>query len=452
MKTRVITGTHILMELWLFLAVLVGATLGVPPRVIKTVPGNGAQDVEPKLRQIRVLFDQDMNQAGFSICGGGPQFPEIIGNPRWVNKRMIAMQVKLVPEHNYELSINCPGATNFKSIRGEAAVPYPLQFRTGQGKGTAKADTLTAADNSDAIKTLHRAIRENYSYHDLRRIQWGSLFAKYMAEMKQAKTPRQFAETAAELLAHAKDMHIWLELDNETIRPFRRNIKPNYNRDTLARIVPNWQKRSAAVYTGRFDDGIGYILIDSWSHQRAEALEQTYVAIWEYSDAPGLIIDVRPNGGGAEPLAQSFAGCFVAKPVVYAKHVYRMANQPGGFGKLNERILEPNKRQPKYRGKVAVLMGPANMSSCEAFLLMMKQVPGCRLIGETSYGSSGNPKPADLGNGVTVFLPSWKALRPNGTCFEGQGIKPDILVKTTQTEFLSRDPVLEAALKLLRKL
>ena len=91
------------------------------------------------------------------------------------------------------------------------------------------------------------------------------------------------------------------------------------------------------------------------------------------------------------------------------------------------------------------------MSSCEAFLLMMKQVPGCKLVGERSYGSSGNPKPTDLGNGVTVFLSSWKAMRPDGTCFERKGIAPDFPVETTGTELLSRDPVLETALKLLRR-
>ena len=80
----------------------------------------------------------------------------------------------------------------------------------------------------------------------------------------------------------------------------------------------------------------------------------------------------------------------------------------------------------------------------------MKQVPDCKLVGETSYGSSGNPKPADLGNGVTVWLPSWKALRPDGTCFEGDGITPDIYVEMIQTELNSRDIVLETALKSFR--
>ena len=92
------------------------------------------------------------------------------------------------------------------------------------------------------------------------------------------------------------------------------------------------------------------------------------------------------------------------------------------------------------------------MSSCEEFLLMMKQALLCTLVGERSYGSSGNPKPHELGLGVTVSLPSWKAMLPDGTVFEGVGIAPDVEVKTTPAKLTKRDPVLEAALKILRKL
>ena len=41
-----------------------------------------------------------------------------------------------------------------------------------------------------------------------------------------------------------------------------------------------------------------------------------------------LVIDVRPNGGGDERLAQELAGCFVAERALYAKHVYRDPKVP----------------------------------------------------------------------------------------------------------------------------
>jgi hypothetical protein len=441
---------HIKMAVIVLLSFLVVAAFGAPPRVIKTVPENGAQDVNPRLRQIRIVFDQDMER-GFSICGSGPNFPEAIGKPRWINKRTIVKRVRLVPNHKYQLSINCPSYKTFRNTQGEPVEPYPIEFRTGSSRGRAKAEMLSIADNKKAVEELRRAIDADYSYRELRKVNWDELFDKYSTTMKRARTARRFAEAAAELLAHAEDMHIRIKVDDETVGGFKRSITRNYNIEVLEKTVPGWQRRSAAVFTGRFKDGIGYILIDSWSRSCAEALEQAYVAIWEFAEAPGLIIDVRSNGGGAEPLAQKFAGCFIDEPKIYAQHVYRAVDEPGGFTKPNNRVLEPNKGRPRYRGRIAVLMGPANMSSCEAFLLMMKQVPSCKLVGGTSYGSSGNPKPTDLGNGVTVFLPSWKAMRPDGVCFEGKGITPDIPVETTQTELLGRDPVLEAALKLLRE-
>lgn len=432
------------------LLVFAAVALGVPPKVVRTVPENGADDVNPKLREIRIVFDQDMDQDGFSICGGGPKYPKTVGRARWVNKRTIVMRVKLAANHDYELSVNCPRYKNFKNVRGEAVRPYPVKFRTGALK-EGQAERPSAVENKESMEELRRAIDENYSYWDLRKVNWDELFRRYGPKMEQAKDARGFAEAAAELLAHAEDAHIWVKIDDETVGGFRREIKRNYNAEVLKNVVPGWQQLSSVVYTGRYTDGIGYILIASWSGEHAEALAQAYAAIWDFTEAPGLIIDVRCNGGGAEPLAREFAGCFVDEPKVYAQHVYRSADAPGGFGQVNNRVLEPNKHRPRYRGKVVVLMGPANMSSCEAFLLMMKQVGGCKLVGETSYGGSGNPKPVNLGNGVSVFLPSWKAMRPDGTCFEGEGIRPDVIVEASEVELISRDPVLEAALKLLRQ-
>ncbi|MFA5251584.1 MAG: S41 family peptidase [Phycisphaerae bacterium] len=441
-----------IMPMIILLSFLVVEASGALPKVINTVPENGSQDVNSNLRQIRIVFDQDMDQGGYSICGGGPNYPEKIGDPRWVNKRTIVMQVKLVPDHTYQLSINCQSYRNFKNTKGESAEPYPIEFRTGSGKEGAKADTLNIADNNEAIEELRKAIDEKYSYRDLRKVDWDRLFDRYSRAMKVTKTPEAFAEAAAEMLANAEDMHIWFKVGDKNVKGgFKRRVTQNSDMNVLEKSVRGWQKRSDAVFTGQFNDGIGYILIDSWARERKQALEEAYKAIEKFANAPGLIIDVRSNSGGSEPLAEEFAGCFIDEPKVYARHVYRNVREPGGFTKPNNRVLEPSEGRPKYRGKIAVLTGPVNMSSCEAFLLMMKQAPGCKLIGDKSYGSSGNPKPTELGNGVTVFLPSWKAMRPNGTCFEGEGIAPDILIKTTETEFKSRDAVLEAALKWLRE-
>jgi C-terminal processing protease CtpA/Prc len=171
----------------------------------------------------------------------------------------------------------------------------------------------------------------------------------------------------------------------------------------------------------------------------------------ELRETRALVIDVRVNGGGDERMAQEFAGCFVAERRLYAIHVYRDPASQSGFTAPRERWVEPNATRPRYEGRVAVLSGPVVMSSCESFLLMMKCVPDAVIIGAPSQGSSGNPRPHDLGNGVTVFLPSWKDLTPEGEEIEGIGIPPDIEVPTSPSDFQTADPVLAKALAYLRE-
>jgi len=255
---------------------------------------------------------------------------------------------------------------------------------------------------------------------------------------------------AGELLAEAKDLHIWLNVGPATYASHRRSVPANMNFKTLQRTVPQWKQRAGSVFSGQFDDGIGYILIGSWSAQQEGLLEAALAALRDLADAPGLIVDVRANSGGDETLARKFAGRFVTSSKVYAKNVNRDSATPEGFAGPFERVLKPNRDGKTYAGKVAVLTGPQNMSSCEAFLLMMKQVRRAKLVGEKSYGSSGNPKPFELGNGVTVYIPSWRAMRRDGTCFEGEGIAPDIPVKAEPDDFRTVDPVLNAALEYLR--
>jgi C-terminal processing protease CtpA/Prc len=144
-------------------------------------------------------------------------------------------------------------------------------------------------------------------------------------------------------------------------------------------------------------------------------------------------------------LARQLAGCFVTAPQTYAKDIIR---QNGKDSDPLDRVLQPNAQRPTFTGKVALLIGPENMSSCESFIMMMKTCPNCTTIGQKTWGSSGNPKPHDLGNGVTVMLPSWRDLRVDGTCFEGEGLTPDIIIADLPDA--SDDPVLDKALAVLR--
>jgi len=426
--------------------------LATPPQVTKAVPDNGDIDVDPNLREIRITFDQAMSPGGQSIVGGGESFPELLGKRpgKWHGSRTFALRVRLKPNHSYWLSINNQKFQNFTNRQGESAVPYPIQFTTGVGEST--ADTLHAdtAANAAAVDQLKEALATQYSHRDRLGIDWPSLVESSRRQLDAAPDAHAFARLAATLLSKAQDKHLWLKVGDETIPTYVRPVTPNVNGRLLPRLIPSWKRHSSVLASGRWDDGIGYVLIDSWSREKTRELVPIFDILEQLKDAPALIIDVRGNGGGDEKISRSVAGCFVEKPVVYAKHVIVDPDQPGGFSKPHKRMIRPNSRRTAYRGKIVVLTGPVVMSSCEAFLLMMKQAPDALLVGASSQGSSGNPQPVELDNGVTALLPSWKAMTPDGTEFEGLGIPPDIAVNASRKDFEMADPVIDAALSHLR--
>jgi hypothetical protein len=438
--------------LLIFGALILGpAAAAERPKVVKTIPENGAKDIDPILKELRVVFDQPMSPGGMSVVGGGPKFPKFTDDdPRWEDQRTFILKWELEPGHEYSLSLNSDRFTNFRGVNGEPAVPFPLSFRTGAKGGApgAQAPKLNAPANKEALARLQRAIDKDYSYRDLRRVNWPDRFRDFAPRLQAATTPRLFADAAAELLSPAQDIHLWLTVGDETIGTYTRKAPWNISLPNLPRLIPQWKERSPIVSSGEFPDGIRYVAIRGWPVAPAVDVEPAFEVLADAIKAgKPIIIDVRANGGGSEPTAQQFAGCFFRKSAAYAKNTTR---RDGAWLGPYDRTIEPNPNRPPFRGRAVVLMGQGTVSSSESFVMMMKQAPGCTLIGDRTAGCSGNPKPADLGNGVVAMVPSWKDLRLNGSCTEGEGFAPDLAVKATPQDFEKADPVLEAALRLLR--
>ncbi|MCG8404886.1 MAG: S41 family peptidase [Phycisphaerales bacterium] len=434
-----------------FPAILTQSTLMLePPKVVELFPRNGATDVEPGVKELRITFDRDMSTGGYSLCGGGPTFPELIGQPKWSDKRTLVAVARLKADHDYRMSLNCQAGQYFRSVDGAPLTPVPWEFSTATAvpkRSKAKQKKL----NKRCLKQLMKLLESQYSYHELRGIDWKALNKKHRKKIIASSNERTWVKRTAKMLSALKDMHLWLEHEGKIIPTYRRNLKPNFDLEGIRTILPELAQRNRCVFTARTDENIGYILIGTLDNGKADDLAQIQDFLREYKDCSGLILDLRPNSGGDESLAKPIAGWFVEGEKVYAKNAYRDASAETGFGRVLSRTIRGHTPPRRFDKPVAVLMGPANMSSCEAFLLMLKQGKHVTMIGERSYGSSGNPKPHAMKNGVAVYIPSWKAMRPDGSCFEGEGIAPDIEVEAKPGKFKNGDPVLRRALKLLRK-
>jgi len=305
----------------------VGAVNAAPPKVVRAMPDHADIGVDPELKELRIEFDHDMDHDGRSICGGGPAFPKIDGTITWADARTIVIPVKLEPGKTYSLSVNCPAAQNFTSVKGESAEVYPISFATR--KPGESASELTEEQAEKMMLALRRAIDERYSYRDLRGVDWAAVFKEHAQELAGAKTPSEFARAAARTLVPARDVHMTLRVGDIAVATHRVNLRPNVNMTLLPRLVKQWKQYSPRVYGGEYAK-TPYLLITDWS-----GLASDYKPVFEflekYQDAPGLILDVRPNSGGDELLAKSVAACFVRKAAVYSTNKTRSASAPGGW-------------------------------------------------------------------------------------------------------------------------
>lgn len=101
------------------------------PKVVATIPADGATDVDPGLAEITVTFDQDMGE-GCSWTGGGPEYPPSPqgASVQWRGKRTCALPVKLESGHHYRVGINSRSYRNFQSVSGQPAEISSISFTT----------------------------------------------------------------------------------------------------------------------------------------------------------------------------------------------------------------------------------------------------------------------------------------------------------------------------------
>jgi len=201
------------------------------------------------------------------------------------------------------------------------------------------------------------------------------------------------------------------------------------------------------------DSGYGYVKINTFSDDPTILLSN-----WEWmintmneNGIPGLVIDLRWNGGGYN-LYNQLAGYLTREEVVVGND----ANYSPGSGTSDEFFVDPigeEKLRPNpdgiyYGGKIAVLVSPNCASSCEFFAYVLSLLDNVTIIGHyPTAGLGGNITPAYLPGGLYFQFTTGRALNAEGGIrLEGIGVVPDIDVPVNEeTLFAEGDVLLDAA-------
>ena len=107
------------------------------PKIVSMIPANGAQDVDPKLTAIEVVFDRPMKDKCWALVGGGPHCPEAGKGVHYDAQRKIwTAPVTLKPDWSYQFMLNSDKFVGFASADGVPLEPVRVTFKTAADKGT----------------------------------------------------------------------------------------------------------------------------------------------------------------------------------------------------------------------------------------------------------------------------------------------------------------------------
>lgn len=208
-------------------------------------------------------------------------------------------------------------------------------------------------------------------------------------------------------------------------------------------------------------------------------VEEFEAIIDNLQDFDHFIIDLRNNGGGNSGNGYNILKYFADKSFLTSRWQTRehkasykawgsfYAQEP--FDNLDDWAKESVKtfegdywhygevdtiqadKKIQFKDKLIVLIGNNTASAAEDFLVALDDLGVGLLIGQATYGSTGQPLMLKLPRGAQARICTKKDTYPDGREFVGFGVQPDIEISKTIEDYVSGDDKeLARALKVIQ--
>ncbi|MDE6277562.1 MAG: S41 family peptidase [Muribaculaceae bacterium] len=303
--------------------------------------------------------------------------------------------------------------------------------------------------NFNALWTI---LDQHYCFFDYKGLDWDAIGKEYRAQIKPDMEASEFFDVCSSMLDRLEDGHVNLS------SPFA----VSYYRKWWSDYPQNFDWRLIQEHYLEFDyttggglsykvlpQNVGYVRYDSFaSSMGASFLDAMFLNLKE---CPGLIIDVRNNGGGDVTRVEQLVSRFLEDPIAAGAICHKTGPGHNDFSEPYTFYYEPEKNHVRWLRKVVVLTNRSTFSAANQFVAIMKSLPRVTIVGDRTGGGDGMPFSSSLPCGWSVRFSASPVYDPSGKLTEW-GVEPSegCRVDMDPDEALrGKDTILDFAVSLL---
>jgi len=312
---------------------------------------------------------------------------------------------------------------------------------------------------------------EQYPFFAEKKVDWPAVVVANRSRVTDATTPEQLFDIISGMISPLQDAHSYIGA-----RAIKKSFggtrkSPSFltgpeRAQGYALVAAHLTTPLHAFCEGQVEFGmlgpdVGYLRIRSFNRYSKDGAFETGLAALEAAldtslanakSWRGLVIDVRLNGGGADPYGIAIARRFTATP--YTAYVKQARSDPADATRWTAEqpsIVQPTTR-PSFLGPIVELTGIQSVSAAETFTqALMNRKPKVIRVGETTQGVFSDVLGRSLPNGWQFGLANERFVT-NGKSYDNVGIAPDIAVEsfTPAARATGRDAGILKALSVIK--